>query len=614
MAASPQIATLLGRRGRLELDELLAALVVDGYVSAEDAKQVRMGSRSGRSAVELHPLVVIANSKLANQRDPGRPLSLEGLVEWLAGHAGLPYLKIDPMKVNVAMVTQVVSHAYAQRHRILPVAATTGEVTFATAEPFDAAWASDLSHMLRRDVHRVVSSPLDINRYLQEFYGVQRSIQLAQDAKNNGGYDASAILNFEQLVELGKSGEVGADDRHVVHIVDWLLQYAFEQRASDIHLEPRRDAGQMRFRIDGVMHKVFELPPPVMSAVTARIKILARMDVAEKRRPQDGRIKTRSSTGREVELRVSSMPTAFGEKMVLRIFDPDLVVKDFAQLGFSASEAAQWRHMVERPHGIVLVTGPTGSGKTTTLYSTLKHLATPAMNVCTVEDPIEMVSPEFNQMQVQPSIDLDFAAGVRTLLRQDPDIIMVGEIRDLETAQMAVQASLTGHLVLSTLHTNDAPSAVTRLLDLGVPHYLIQSTLSGVVAQRLVRTLCPYCKREAAQDPHEWAALTHGWPLPVPSTVCAPVGCLECRNTGFMGRTGIYEMMPVSPRLRGLISAQLELGNFGQTALSEGMRPLRISAAEQVARGLTTVQEVLAVLPPIEAPDDPIQPEQSRNA
>ncbi len=610
MAASPEIASLLGRRGRLQLDELLAALVVDGLVAAEDAKQVRLGSRAGRTTVELHPLVIIANARLASQRDTGRPLSLENLVEWLADHAGLPYLKIDPMKVNVAVVTQVVSHAYAKRHRILPVAAATGEVTFATAEPFDAAWATDLSHMLRRDVHRMVANPIDINRYLQEFYGVQRSIQLAQDAKNAGGYENSAaILNFEQLVELGKSGEVGADDRHVVHIVDWLLQYAFEQRASDIHLEPRRDAGQIRFRIDGVMHKVFELPPPVMAAVTARIKILARMDVAEKRRPQDGRIKTRSPGGREIELRISSMPTAFGEKVVMRIFDPDLVVKDFAQLGFSPEETRQWRHMVERPHGVVLVTGPTGSGKTTTLYSTLKHLATPEMNVCTVEDPIEMVSAEFNQMQVQPSIDLDFASGVRTLLRQDPDIIMIGEIRDLETAQMAVQASLTGHLVLSTLHTNDAPSAVTRLLDLGVPHYLIQSTLTGVVAQRLVRTLCPYCKVEAAQDPHEWAALTRGWPTPLPEKVCKPVGCLECRNTGFMGRTGIYEMMPVSPRLRGLISAQLDLGGFGGEALAEGMRPLRISAATQVARGLTTVQEVLAVLPPIETvePAPPIR-------
>jgi general secretion pathway protein E len=598
MAASPQIASQLGRRGRLGLDDVLAALVVDGYVAAEDARHVRMGHRAGRSTVELHPLVVIANAKLPNQRDPGRPLSLEGLTEWLAAHAGLPYLKIDPMKINVAAVTQVVSHAYAQRHRILPVAAAPGEVTFATCEPFDAAWAADLAHMLRRDVRRVVSSPIDINRYLQEFYGVQRSIQLAQDAKGAG--DASALLNFEQLVELGKAGEVGADDRHVVHIVDWLLQYAFEQRASDIHLEPRREAGLIRFRIDGIMHKVFELPPPVMTAVTARIKILARMDVAEKRRPQDGRIKTRSAAGREVELRISNMPTAFGEKVVMRIFDPDIVAKDFGQLGFSPTEAETWRGMVERPHGIVLVTGPTGSGKTTTLYSTLKHLATPEINVCTVEDPIEMVSPEFNQMQVQPAIDLDFAAGVRTLLRQDPDIIMVGEIRDLETAQMAVQASLTGHLVLSTLHTNDAPSAVTRLLDLGVPHYLIQSTLTGVVAQRLVRTLCPHCKETAGQDPHEWAALVHGWDLPLPERVYRPVGCLECRNTGFTGRTGIYEMMRLSPRLRGLISAQLDLGRFGVAALAEGMRPLRISAADQVARGLTTVQEVLTVLPPID--------------
>jgi general secretion pathway protein E len=602
MAASPQIASLLGRRGRLELDDLLAALVVDGFLIAEDAKRVRMGTRAGRATVELHPLVLIANAKLPNQREPGRPVGLEALTEWLAGHAGLPYLKIDPMKINAAAVTQVVSHAYAQRHRILPIEAAAGEVTFATSEPFDTAWAVDLSQMLRRDVRRVVASPIDINRYLQEFYGVQRSIQLAQDAK--GSDSSSAILNFEQLVELGKAGEIGADDRHVVHIVDWLLQYAFEQRASDIHLEPRRETGHIRFRIDGLMHKVFELPSPVMTAVTARVKILARMDVAEKRRPQDGRIKTRSTTGREVELRISNMPTAFGEKVVMRIFDPDLVVKDFAQLGFSPGEDANWRAMVERPHGIVLVTGPTGSGKTTTLYSTLRHLATPDLNVCTVEDPIEMVSPEFNQMQVHAAIDLDFAAGVRTLLRQDPDIIMVGEIRDLETAQMAVQASLTGHLVLSTLHTNDAPSAVTRLLDLGVPHYLIQSTLTGVVAQRLVRTLCPHCKQAAAQDPQAWTVLTHGWSVPLPEQVFKPVGCLECRNTGFMGRTGIYEMLKLSPRLRSLISAQLDLGGFGQAALAEGMRPLRISAAHQVARGLTTVEEILTVLPPIETFDD----------
>jgi len=584
---------------RLELDETLTALAADGVISEADIKRVRADVRTARGRLELHPLVLVANLKLQDLRNPDKPLSLEVLTQWLAQRAGLPYFKIDPMKIDVAAVTQVVSHAYASRYRILPVAVSGMQVVFATSEPFDTRWVADLAHVLRRDVQRVVSNPLDVGRYLAEWWGVQRSIQRAKDAKSDSS-DGRAILNFEQLVELGKTGEVGADDRHVVHIVDWLLQYAFEQRASDIHLEPRRDSSPIRFRIDGVMHKVFELPTPVMTAVTSRIKILGRMDVAEKRRPQDGRIKTRSAGGREVELRLSSMPTAFGEKVVMRIFDPDIVVKEFRQLGFAPDEEKIWRELVERPHGIVLVTGPTGSGKTTTLYSTLKVLATPDINVCTVEDPIEMVSPEFNQMQVQPAIDLDFAAGVRTLLRQDPDIIMVGEIRDLETAQMAVQASLTGHLVLSTLHTNDAPSALTRLLDLGVPNYLIQSTLSGVVAQRLVRTLCPHCKTEAALDVQAWAALTHRWHLAPPEKIYGPKGCLECRKTGFLGRTGIYEMLRVTPSIRALIQPNMDLARLTEAAYAEGMRPLRASAAAQVARGVTTIPEVVNVLPPSE--------------
>jgi general secretion pathway protein E len=592
-------ANALGLHRRLELDETLAALLADGLLTEADVKRVRADVRTARGRTELHPLTLVANLKLDDARQPDKPLSLEVLTQWLAVRAGLPYLKIDPMKIDVAAVTQVVSHAYAQRYRILPVAVSELQVVFATSEPFDTRWLADLAHILRRDVQRVVANPLDVGRYLTEWWGVQRSIQRARDAKHDTG-DGRAILNFEQLVELGKTGEIGADDRHVVHIVDWLLQYAFEQRASDIHLEPRRDSSPIRFRIDGVMHKVFELPTPVMTAVTARIKILGRMDVAEKRRPQDGRIKTRSAGGREVELRLSSMPTAFGEKIVMRIFDPDIVVKEFRQLGFSEAEEKTWREFVDRPHGIVLVTGPTGSGKTTTLYSTLKVLATPDLNVCTVEDPIEMVSPEFNQMQVHNAIDLDFAAGVRTLMRQDPDIIMVGEIRDLETAQMAVQASLTGHLVLSTLHTNDAPSALTRLLDLGVPNYLIQSTLTGVVAQRLVRTLCPHCKAEAALDVQAWAALTHRWHLAPPAKSYGPKGCLECRKTGFLGRTGIYEMLRISPAIRALIQPDMNLAKLTETAFAEGMQPLRASAAAQVARGITTIAEVVHVLPPTE--------------
>ncbi|MDQ2765037.1 MAG: GspE/PulE family protein [Pseudomonadota bacterium] len=589
MAASPQIATLLGSRGRLELDEVLAALVVDGHVLADDARNVRMGARAGRTTVELHPLVLIANAKLGNQREPGRPLSLEILTEWLASHAGLPYLKIDPMKINVAAVTQVVSMAYAKRHRILPIAATVGEVTFATCEPFENGWAPDLAQMLRRDIKRVVASPLDINRYLQEFYGVQRSIQLAQDAKT--GSDSSAsILNFEQLVELGKSGEVGADDRHVVHIVDWLLQYAFEQRASDIHLEPRREAGAIRFRIDGVMQKVFELPAPVMTAVTARIKILARMDVAEKRRPQDGRIKTRSASGREVELRISNMPTAFGEKVVMRIFDPDLVVKDFAQLGFSPGEGAHWRSMVERPHGIVLVTGPTGSGKTTTLYAALRTLNDGSSNILTVEDPVEYAMDGVGQTQVNPKVGLTFAAGLRAILRQDPDVVMVGEIRDRETAEIAVQASLTGHLVLSTVHTNDAVGAITRMRDMKIEPFLLASTLRAVIAQRLVRKLCGHCRRPVQASGSISALLGFD-----PGTVVyQAVGCEQCAQTGFKGRIGVFEAIRIDDTIRRLINDGGDEAIIARHAFLHA--PNLGSAARQLVRdGLTTPEEAVRV-------------------
>ncbi|MCD9032599.1 GspE/PulE family protein [Luteimonas sp. Y-2-2-4F] len=580
--------------GRLAVAPLIDALAADGLIGAEEAARARAGSRHLRGVEAVHPLVLLANLKLASARTAGTELGLEALTEWLAERTGHRYRRIDPTRLDVAGVTDLVSHAYARRHRILPLAVDAERALIATSEPLALDWLPDLQRLLRREIVLEVASPLDLNRYTMEFFGVTRSIRGAKDQR---GADAPT---FEQLVELGKSGDVNADDHHIVHIVDWLLQYAYEQRASDIHLEPRRDVGRVRFRIDGVLHKVFEMPPPVMGAVLSRIKVLGRMDLAERRRPQDGRIKTRSPGGREVEMRLSTMPTAFGEKCVMRIFDPDTAFKPIAQLGFDAGEERTWTELVQRPHGIVLVTGPTGSGKTTTLYSTLRTLATPDINVCTVEDPIEMVAPELNQTQVHAAIDLGFAQGVRTLLRQDPDIIMIGEIRDLDTAQMAVQASLTGHLVLSTLHTNDAPSAVTRLLDLGLPHYLIASTLNGVLAQRLVRTLCPHCKRPAELPDDAWrAVLDAGEPVP-PGRPCAPVGCLECRNTGYLGRVGLYELMPVTPRLRAMIRPDMELAAFARAAQADGLRTLRRAGAEKVAQGLTTVEEVLTVLPPRE--------------
>jgi general secretion pathway protein E len=356
--------------------------------------------------------------------------------------------------------------------------------------------------------------------------------------------------------------------------------------------------GVVRFRIDGVLHEVYQLPGNISNAITSRIKLLGRMDMVEKRRPQDGRIKTRTVEGKEIELRLSTMPTAFGEKLVMRIFDPEILVKDFAALGFAREQTLMWNDWTGQPNGIILVTGPTGSGKTTTLYSTLKHLATPEVNVCTVEDPIEMIEPSFNQMQVQQNIDLSFADGVRTLLRQDPDIIMIGEIRDIETAEMAIQAALTGHLVLSTLHTNDAPSTITRLLELGVPPYLINSTLLGVMAQRLVRTLCPACKQPGEIGEDVWQEMTLPWKTPKPQQVQTAKGCLECRMTGFRGRTGIYEMLPVSTEMKKLITTSPDPVQLKSLAYKEGMRSLRSNGAAKVAEGVTTPVEILRVAPP----------------
>ena len=578
---------------RLNLDELLDALLADGLIEQSAVQKLQRW----RSEKDLHPLVVIANQKLTSCQPPQPLLNLETLTEWLAQHVGLPYRHIDPLEVDMVKTGNVISYAYAYRYRILPLEVSPTRITFATAEPYLQEWIDDLRKLLRKDIQRVIANPLDINRYLMEFYGLTRSVVGAQ---SQGGQTERGILNFEQLWELGKTTELGAEDKPVIQIVDWLLQYAFEQRASDIHLEPRRERGFVRFRIDGVLHKVYELPPSVMTAVTSRVKILGRMDVADKRRPQDGRVKTRTPGGREVELRLSTMPTAFGEKCVMRIFDPDIAVKNFSLLGFTPRESELWQQMIDHPNGIILVTGPTGSGKTTTLYSTLKHLARPEVNVCTVEDPIEMIAPEFNQMQVQPTLDLTFAQGIRTLLRQDPDIIMVGEIRDLETAQMAVQAALTGHLVFSTLHTNDAPSAITRLLDLGIPYYLIQGTLVGVLAQRLVRTLCPNCKTHGTINSALWETLIHPWPAPMPDPVAAPHGCLQCRNTGFLGRTAIYEMLMMTPGLKSAIRSEPDTAYLRKQATADGMRPLRMGAAAHVSAGLTTLEEVLKVVPALD--------------
>lgn len=577
----------------LSLEYVLNQLLKDGLINQQQYSQLH--DRTLISTEQQHPLITVAEQNWQSATNPPYSLHLEELTRWLAKKSGQEYLRIDPLKIDMGKITSVVSQAYAMKLKILPVDITDKTITIATCEPFIDEWEDELTKIAKLSIKRVLVNPNDLDRYLVEFFGVSRSILGAVTDKS--GETLSKITNFEQLIEVGKMGEPDANDRHVVSIVDWLLQFAFEQRASDIHLEPRREKGKVRFRIDGVMHNVHEFPEVLLNAITSRLKSLGRMDVTDRRRPQDGRIKTKSPAGNEIAMRLSTMPTAFGEKMVLRIFDPEMLYKNFQQLGFTHHDQLHWQQMTEHPHGIILVTGPTGSGKTTTLYSSLRVLAKPELNVCTVEDPIEMVDPALNQMQVQSSIDVDFATGVRTLLRQDPDIIMIGEIRDKETAEMAIQAALTGHLVLSSLHTNDAPSAITRMIDIGVQPFLISATLLGVLAQRLIRTLCPHCKQEEELDADAWREFCHPLKLKVPKNTYGPVGCDECRHTGYKGRAGIYEVLRLNKEIKQMISKDTELIPLRDAAIKDGMRSLRYAGAHKVAEGLTTLEELYSVLP-----------------
>ncbi|GFZ66918.1 type II secretion system protein E [Pseudomonas amygdali pv. eriobotryae] len=577
----------------LDLNDVLRDLVAEGYLGQDDA-ETALTQRRSAVHIQLHPLEFLASLQFDDLKRPGKKLDVEPLTAWLAKTCGQPYMRIDPLKINVAAVTPLMSYAFAQRHKILAVAVDRESVTIASAQPYVRSWEADLTHVLKLQIKRVVANPSDIQRMAMEFFRLAKSVSGASASEQK----MSNMGNFEQLLKLGASDqEPDANDAHIVNIVDWLFQYAFQQRASDIHIEPRREQGTVRFRIDGVLHNVYQFPAQVIMAIVSRLKSLGRMNVAEKRKPQDGRVKTTTPENREVELRLSTLPTAFGEKMVMRIFDPEVLLKDFDQLGFSSDDLRRWQEMTRQPNGIILVTGPTGSGKTTTLYTTLKKLATSEVNLCTIEDPIEMVEPAFNQMQVQHNIDLNFAAGVRALMRQDPDIIMIGEIRDLETAEMAIQAALTGHLVLSTLHTNDAPSAISRMLELGVPHYLLKATILGVMAQRLVRTLCPHCKAPINLNETDWQTLTRPWQAPVPPGAHQAVGCVECRDTGYRGRAGVYEIMVMSDNIKALISADLDLTAMRRQAFKEGTRSLRLSGAQKISAGLTTLEEVLRVTP-----------------
>jgi general secretion pathway protein E len=584
------VAQILLKGKRITQDQYRDILIKSPAQKAKLQKyqETAFSRRLHQAANIITPAEVISSLNIKVPNRPGQLLTEDMITMAVAEELNIPYRKIDPLKLQLDVVTSHVARPYAIRHLIVPLEESNGVVTMAVADPYNVEIVESLQNARNIRINTVLSSKTDILKIVREFYGFRASVRAAEEER----ITSDELQNLEQLVKLKGQEEIEANDQHVTNAVEYLLHYAFEQRASDIHIEPKREKSYVRLRIDGVLHYIYTIPRKLHSPMVSRIKIMSRMNIADKRRPQDGRIKT-NFAGKEIELRVSTVPVTFGEKVVVRIFDPEILMQDLDQLGFYPREYQLYNAFIRRPNGIILVTGPTGSGKTTTLYSSLKSLSSPEVNIISVEDPIEMVIEEFNQIGVQPTAGVTFSTILPSILRQDPDIIMVGEIRDRETAEHAIQAALTGHLVLSTLHTNDAPSAIVRLLDIGIPYYLISSTVVGVVAQRLVRKICPNCMKDRPAMPEDFENFTGD---EKPQKIYYGEGCIECRGTGYKGRTGIYEVMEMTDNLKNIMMApQVNLNDIFKTARTDGMASLKQSALRKMMEGITTYEEVISV-------------------
>jgi general secretion pathway protein E len=585
------VAEVLAKQGLISDDARRTAFAREGPQRARILREQasRSGGR-GLKRAELSPVELIASFKFPDARRDSELIDEDKATQAVAQAVGIPYRKIDPLKLDAQLITRTLSRPFARKHAVLPLEKKNGALVVATANPFDRELFESLRGLTGQNVQLVLSAPADIHRAIAEVYGFRQQIREAQTQLAGGAPD---VGNLEQFVNLTGLEALEASSEPVIAAVEYLLHYAFEQRASDIHVEPRREECIIRMRIDGMLHPVYRVPKSVHGAIANRFKIMSRLDIAQ-RRPQDGRIRTaRGDT--EMELRVSTIPTAFGDKIVIRILDPNVLVRDLSELGFLPDERDAFESWLARPHGLVVVTGPTGSGKTTTLYSALQALASPEINVVTIEDPIEMVHEDFNQIAANPKTGTGFAEALRHVLRQDPDVVMVGEVRDGETASQAVQAALTGHLVLTTLHTSDAVGAVARLRDLGVPAFLIAATLTGVAAQRLVRQVCPACAEDVPLTADEVAELGVKHPEDHAGRLVARrgQGCPKCRYTGYYGRTGIFEVLKVNPRLRHLVAEGATPEVLQRTARQDGLRSLREHAVRKVAAGVTSFEEAM---------------------
>jgi general secretion pathway protein E len=566
-------------------------------ISVDQATQIKREARRlprhqrSQKAFEMQSVAYDLVVSLAiTSQITGHALDEQTIADAIAAEAKLDRTRIDPLRLNAELIEAQISRPFARRHRMVPLQLADGVLRVALANPFDLEGIDAFKRIAGKPVLFVVASEPEILKALTEYYGLRQSMKRAERDLSSG----IDLGNLEALVRMKNESEIESSDQHVVNAVEYMLQHAYDSRASDIHIEPKRDSSLIRFRIDGVLHDIQTIPKVVHAAVVSRIKAMSRLDIAEKRRPQDGRIKT-VRREKEIELRVSTLPVAFGEKIVMRIFDPGILLQDLEGLGFYPEELELFNGFIGRPHGIVLVTGPTGSGKTTTLYSALKTIANREQNITTIEDPIELVYDTFNQTAVNPKIGITFAVALRHILRQDPDIIMVGEVRDPETAQYSIQAALTGHLVFSTLHTNDAPTAISRLLDLGIEKFMIGSTLVGAMAQRLVRKICSHCKVERFLTHEEAEMLNLQVPPGKRIKVYEGEGCFECRQTGFLGRAGIFEILPIDEKIKELINEGADVQRIKREAVRNGMRTLRQAALRKLADGVTSFEEVLRV-------------------
>jgi len=549
------LGEILKRETSCKQDDILQALTI------QEERNTRIGE-------------ILVMSKIINEEELAHALSIQ---------LDLPYLPEIPRDIDPLLVENV-PMAYAKRFRFLAFARENDVVKVATSEPLALLALDDLHHIFNAEIEiHIVSSQRTLNSINQIYSDTSK---IGEELEDDLGKSEEEENVFIDIVD-------SEDDAPIIKFVNGLLFRAVKERASDIHIEPMEKDLVVRFRIDGVLFEITRPPKQAQAAITSRIKIMGELNIAEKRLPQDGRIRIKSA-GKDIDIRLSTLPTSHGERIVMRLLDRSAVLLEMSQLGFLDRQYKVFSHLIEQPHGILLVTGPTGSGKTTTLYSALSTINTPDKNIITVEDPVEYQLPGIGQIPVNRKIDMTFANGLRAILRQDPDVIMIGEIRDLETAEIAIQSSLTGHLVFSTIHTNDASSTVTRMIDMGVEPFLVASSVIGILAQRLVRMVCKHCRQPYTPSDEELQNIGLDRSEIVDPFYNA-VGCPRCLNKGYSGRKGIYELLPVDDKLQSIVLQNSDANEIKRAALSSGMITLRMDGVEKIKRGWTTVEEVLRV-------------------